>query len=62
MAKRPFSIRMPEQTIERFRALVMVLDLTSEQLLTEMVKEKEKELSAGQKAAYESLIKAWAEK
>lgn len=59
MAKKPFSIRIEENISTRFRALVTVLDISSEQLLIEMINDKEKGLKEGQREAFELLLKVW---
>lgn len=59
MAKKPFSIRIEENISTRFRALVTVLDISSEQLLIEMINDKEKGLKEGKREAFELLLKVW---
>lgn len=59
MAKKPFSIRVEENVIDRFKALSIVLNTDGAQLLAELVMDREKKLSEDEQRAYEALLKVW---
>lgn len=61
MAKKPFSIRIEQHLIDRFKALSTVLNVDGATLLKEMILEKEKTLTKEQHEAYEALLKVWRE-
>ena len=62
MAKKPFSIRIEEETALRFKALSTVKDSDNAVLFDAMVAEHEKELSDKEREAYEALLNLWQDK
>jgi hypothetical protein len=61
MSKKPFSIRVEPYVINRYKALSTVLNIDGAKLLNDLILEKEKELTDGQRDAYEALLKIWKE-
>lgn len=61
VAKKPFSIRVEENVINRYKALATVLNLDGANLLAEMVMDRENKLTDDQRKAYEALLKVWNE-
>lgn len=61
MSKKPFSIRVEQHVIDKYKALSTVLNVDGAKLLAELIFEKEKELTPNQKEAYDALLKIWKE-
>jgi len=61
MPKKPFSIRVEQSVINRYKALSAVLNLDSAKLLEELVDQRENSLTENERNAYESLLKIWKE-
>lgn len=62
MAKKPFAIRVEEETALRFKALSTVKDSDNAILFDKMVAEHEKGLSDKEREAYEALLNLWQDK
>lgn len=61
MVKKPFSIRVEQYVINRYKALSTVLNIDGAKLLSELITEKEKTLTEEERNAYEALLKLWKE-
>jgi len=59
--KKPFSIRLESSVVNKFKALSAILNLDGASLLSELISNKEKELTEEQRNAYEALLKIWRE-
>lgn len=61
LTKKPFSIRVEQYVINRYRALSTVLNIDSAKLLADLIMEKEERLNEKEREAYEALLKLWKE-
>lgn len=59
MAKKPFSIRVEPQIIDRYKALSTVLNVDGAKLLGDLIIGKVETLSKEEREAYEALLKIW---
>lgn len=57
--KKPFSIRVAEETQNRFKAIAYVLDENKDDLLKDMITHYYETLTEDEKQACQSLIKIW---
>lgn len=61
MSKKPFSIRVEPYVQNQYKALATVLNIDGAKLLSELINDKEKELTEDQRNAYDALLKLWKE-
>jgi putative effector of murein hydrolase LrgA (UPF0299 family) len=59
MMKKPFSIRVEQTTVNRFKAISTIENIDGAALLSEMILDWENKLKGEKKEAYEALLRIW---
>jgi hypothetical protein len=59
MPKKPFSIRVEQPTVNRFKAISTIENVDGATLLQQMILDWENKLKGEKREAYDSLLRIW---
>lgn len=59
MAKKPFSVRVEQTTVNKFKAIATIENIDGAKLLQHMIVDWEIKLEGEKKEAYEALLRIW---